>query len=217
MPNRVLHIIQKDLLIDKREKYAFLTSLLYLFSINFVVFKVFDSLQGATRLAIFWILILFTSINIVSHSFKFQLSKRRINYYQLYDPSEFITAKLITNFVKVFIGGMLLLFMQYIMSNEWPKNYGLFMQVYTLATLGIVVLLSMVSMVSVYSSDQNSLITVLALPLLIPILILSMRISLIADRMIVDSGVDHYLMMLTGIDLILLAFTYIFIGIIWKP
>ncbi|MBT8232283.1 MAG: ABC transporter permease [Saprospiraceae bacterium] len=216
MFDRVLHIIKKELSIELREKYTFFSSILYLIAITFVVFKVFGKLEGPTKMALFWILLLFTAINMIGFSFSYQTQKRKLNYYQLYDPQELMTAKLIFNFIKVFLAGLVLLLLMYIFSNEPLKDGVLFFKVYILMVLGIVVVLNLISAISSYNQNQNTLVAVLSLPLLIPILLLGMRVSLISERMFSDSGVAKYLLMLSGIDLLLLTLSIIFIPIVWK-
>jgi heme exporter protein B len=214
--NRIIQIIRKDFLIDSRDKYSYLSSLLYLTAITFVVYKVFDNLNGPTRIGIFWVLLVFTAINIVSHSFSYHSQKRKLYYYQLYKPEELITAKLIGNVIKLFLAGIILAGLQFLFSNEWIKDSGLFFQSFGLAVIGIVAILTLSSALASYAQDQTALVSVLSLPLLIPILLLAMRVSLIADRMFVDTAVNNYLLMLLGIDILLISLTIIFIPIIWK-
>jgi len=106
--------------------------------------------------------------------------------------------------------------LMYIFSNEPLKDPILFFKAYLLMVLGIVVVLSLISAISSYSQNQNTLVAVLSLPLLIPILLLGMRISLISERMFSDSEVSSYLLLLSGIDVLLLSLTFIFVPIVWK-
>lgn len=168
-------------------------------------------------MGIFWIVLLFTSINIVWKSFGSSLSRRRMVHYQLYDPTEFLFAKLIVNFLKLSLVGVMLIFLFTVFSSEGLKDPWLFGKTYVLASFGLVVTLTFISSLSVYSGNQNSLVTVLSLPLLIPILIISMKVSLVSERAIMDTAVDSNLLMLLGIDLLLLVMALIFISFTWKP
>ena len=216
MLSRVFNIIKKEVSIELRERYTFFSSLLYLVAINFVIFKIFNKLEGPTKIALFWVLLLFTAINMIGFSFSYQSQKRKLSYYQLYDPQELMLAKLVFNYAKVFIAGLILMLLMYIFSNEALKNPVLFFKGYMLMTLGIVVVLNLISAISSYSQNQNTLVAVLSLPLLIPILLIGMRISLISERMFSDSGVSNYLLMLTGIDILLLSLIFVFVPIVWK-
>lgn len=149
-------------------------------------------------------------------SFGYQTQKRKLTYYQLYDPQELMLAKMIFNYIKVFVAGLILMLLMYIFSNEALKNPILFFKVYVLMILGIVIVLSLISVISSYSQNQSTLVAVLSLPLLIPILLIGMRLSLVSERMFSDSGVTNYLLMLSGIDILLLSLTFIFVPIVWK-
>ena len=216
MINRIYNIIRKDLITDMRGKLGFVSSLLYLVSVIFVIYKVFGEISGPVRIGLFWVIILFTAINIVSHSFSFHSQRRKPIYYQLYKAEELITAKLILNFIKVFFAGILLLVLQYVLSETFIKNIELFIFGFMLATLGIVAILTLVSSIASYSQNQTGLVSILSLPLLIPILLLAMRLSLISDRMFMDTATNSYLLMLSGIDILLITLVIIFFPVIWK-
>ncbi len=216
MLKAVFHIIRKEMLLEFRERYSFLSSLLYLVAITFVVFKVFGSLSGPTRIGLFWVVYLFTAINIVSSSFSNQSMRRKLTYYQLYDAVDLFLAKIVYNLTKLLIAGGVLVFLQVLFGGEQLAGPGLFTKALVLSAVGLTIILSLISAISSYSDNQNALVAILSLPLVIPILLLAMRICLISERFFSDSAVDQYLMMLGGIDLLLLSLSLIFIPLIWK-
>lgn len=217
MLKRIYHIIIKDLRVDQREKYSFLASLLYLTTITFVLFKVFGNLEGPTRMGIYWVILLFISINIVSSSFGYNTAKRKLSHYQLYDPVELLIAKLVLSFGKLLIAAAVMMLLFLFFSSVPLKDPWLFSQVLVLGCLGMVAALTLISSITIYTQNQTALMTVLALPLLIPILMIGMRVSLISERMFFDTAVDSNLLMLLGIDLIMVVMGLIFINFTWKP
>ena len=219
MLKRIYHIIRRDVTVELRERFTFFSNILYLAAITFVVYKIFGTLEGATKMALFWVLMVFTSINIVGYSFSQISQARKLNHYQLYDPTELMIGKLIINSIKLFIAGVILMGLQSLLGNEWLKQPYLFLQVYILAVIGIVAVMTLVSAISVYSQSQNGLVSVMSLPLLIPILLLSVNVSIISENpetMQLGSTLNNYLLMLLGIDIVLVVLTIIFIPIIWK-
>ncbi len=208
--------MKKELFADMRAQYSFLSSILYLVSIVFVVYKVFGDLSAPVRLGLFWIILLFVGINMTAGSFSYASSRRKLFYYQLYHPGELISAKLIFNFIKLLLAGIILFFLQYILSDSLIKDFQLFSMTFILGIIAITAVLTLVSSLSSYSSDQMGLVSILSLPLLIPVMLLTMRLSLISDRVMVDSASPDYLMMLGGIDLLLITLVIIFFPIIWK-
>ncbi|NNF21368.1 MAG: hypothetical protein HKN67_05465 [Saprospiraceae bacterium] len=208
--------MRKEISNDLRGKFGFTASLLYLVTIVFVVYKMIGEMNPAVKSAFFWVIILFTAINFVSQSFSTHMKKRKIYLYQLYDPTELIISRLILNFLKLMIAGLVLVLIQAAFTNSMVKDPLLFLTGFLLASVGIISILSLVASISIYSKEQTGLMTILALPLLIPVLLLAMRISLVSERMFVDSSVSNYLMMLTGIDLLLVTLVIVFFPIVWK-
>ncbi len=201
---------------DARDKQSLLASLLYLVTITFVIFKVFGDIQGPTRIGIYWVLLLFTAVNIVSGCFGTNASKRKLYHYQLYDSLEIYLAKLITNFSKVFIAGLVLIVLFRVFSDTGLKDPVLFLKTLVLSTLGLVAGMTFISSLTIYSSNQGSLLSILALPLLIPVLMIGMKVSLVSENMFFDTAVDSNLLMLLGIDIIMLVMGMVFISITWK-
>jgi len=213
---RIFHIIHKELLSDARERYSFLSAILYLVTITWVVFKVFGDLSGPTRIGIFWILLLFTAINIVSGSFGSISSRRRLSHYQFYDPFEVLSAKLLLNFVKVLLAGAFLLLLLKVFTEHELQDPILFGKTLVLSSIGLVAALTLVSSMTIYAGNQNALLTVLAVPLLLPVLLIGMKVSLVSERMFFDTAVNSNLLMLLGLDLVMIVLGLIFISITWK-
>ena len=183
MIGRLFHILKKDLTIDGREKHSFLSSILYLTTITFVIFRLFSSMSKPMQIAIYWILLLFTIISFTSGSFSTMGSKRRLYYYQLYDPVEIFIARFISNFAKAIIVGAILLVLFRVFGDFVSENLLLFSQSVGLTVVGMTATLTLVSTMTVFSSDQNTLLTVLSLPLLLPILYIGIRVSMIAEKL----------------------------------
>jgi len=214
---RIKHIIGKELIIERRERLSFLSSVLYLVAISFVVFKLFPDLKGPAKMGIFWILVLFTAILMVGDSFSNMSIKRKLNYYQLYNPIEVVIGKLIFNFVKLCIAATLLVLVFYILGNAPLKDPILFTKVALLTLLGMTGILTMVSSLSSYSSNQSGLVSIMSIPLLLPILLIAMRVSLISEKMFFDTAVNSNLLMLLGIDLLIVSMIIGFVSVTWKP
>jgi heme exporter protein B len=152
----------------------------------------------------------------VGNSFNFQTHRRKLFYYQLYDPVEVMIAKLLLNYVKIMLAGFILILLLILFSGESLVDPNLFVKNFLITIAGLTAVLTMVSGISAYSQNQNSLVAVLSLPLLIPILLLGMRVSLISERFFSDPAVNKYISMLIGIDILLVALCLIFIPLIWK-
>ncbi len=216
MIQRIYHIIKRELTIEYRDSHSFLASLLYLIGITYVVYKVFGDLDSPAKVGLVLILLLYTVINIVGNSFSFQGQDRKVYHYTLYKPLEMLTAKFFFNLLKVVIALCILVGLVVILSNSPLKDAGLYFLTLILCATGLTAILTLVSSISSYTNNQGTLVHVMSIPLMIPILLISMRLSLIAERFIVDSATDNYLMMLIGVDVIFVALLYVFIPYTWK-
>jgi heme exporter protein B len=164
-----------------------------------------------------WIVLLFSGINAVAKSFTQEPNETKIYYYNLLGPVEFIITKLIYNtiylgvvFIAIYAG------FSFFMGNP-VKDVALYWQGASLGILGLAIVMTLISSVSSESEGGNTLlISVLALPLTIPIILLLVKIGASALHLIQDTSVGEDLLMLGGIDLLLLGLTFILFNEVWK-
>ena len=67
--SQVKFLIHKEIVLEWRSKYAFNGILLYVISTVFVCFLAFKAIQPITWNALFWIIMLFASVNAITKSF----------------------------------------------------------------------------------------------------------------------------------------------------
>ena len=216
MFGRITGLIQKELLIEYRESHSFWASLLYLTAIIYVVYRVMGDLSGLTWIAMFWIILLFTSINIIVSGNGGHIRRRALYHYSLYNPIEVLIAKTIYSWVKIIIAGCLLLGFLYVFSENSFSRWPIFIISLLLAGFGIATNLVFLSSVASYANGQSTLIAILSLPILIPVLLLAMKSSSVAGGMIFDSSVQQDLYWLAGIDLLTLGIALLLIPYLWK-
>ena len=98
MWNEVKAIVSKDLRMEWRQPHALGSVFLYVVASIFVAYMGFKQIVNvATWNALFWIIILFASVNAVTKSFVQENSQRQLYYYQLAHPIAIILSKIITN------------------------------------------------------------------------------------------------------------------------
>ena len=96
--NQVKYLIKKEMLLEWRSKYALNGVLLYVVSTVFVCYLSFISVPNKlTWNALFWIIMLFASINAVAKSFLQESRGRHLYIYTLVSPVALILAKTIYN------------------------------------------------------------------------------------------------------------------------
>jgi len=94
----IIFLLKKELLLEWRQKYALSGIILYVFSTVFIVYyTVLNELPKAIWNALFWIIVLFASVNAVAKSFIQENSNRQLYYYTLANPTAIILSKIIYN------------------------------------------------------------------------------------------------------------------------
>jgi heme exporter protein B len=210
-------IIKKEGTIEFRRKHALFGILLFAVVLVYLIYKSFNRIEGLQWDVLLWIVVLFSGINAIAKSFSQESEASRMYYYTLFDAQEVIIAKTIYNFVFLAVIFILILGGFSFFIENPVKNFTLFFEGAILGILGLSVLFTFISSVSGQSGANNSmLMSIMSIPLTIPIVLLLIKITAVAMRLIQDSSVDKDLIMLGGIDLLLMGCMFILFGELWK-
>ena len=69
MIGQIVHLLRKDIQLDLRQRFGLGSIFLYVFAALFVVYLAFGEMEGRTWVTLFWIVVLFASVNAVLKSF----------------------------------------------------------------------------------------------------------------------------------------------------
>ena len=170
-------LIKKDVLIELRNSYAISSILLYIFSIIFIVYFSFISVDPEVWNALFWIVVLFISVSAVSKSFVQESDRLQLYYYSLAHPISVILAKMIYNVLLLLIL-VLLAWGAFSWVTDSPvRDYDLFFLALFLGSVGFSVTLTFISAISAKTSNNGTLMAILSFPLLIPIITTLLKLS----------------------------------------
>src|SRR5688500_15798690 len=103
MFSEVIGLIRKEIILEWRFRYALNGILLYVISTVFVCYLSFKQVNPASWNALFWIILLFASINAVTKSFIQENRGRQLYYYTIASPRAIILAKIIYNMFLVLL------------------------------------------------------------------------------------------------------------------
>ena len=174
----VKHLLYKEVLLEWRSKYAINGILLYVVSTIFVCFISFVSLDNKlTWNALFWIIMLFASINGVSKSFLQESKGRQLYNYILASPGAIILAKTIYNVLMMVALTTIALLVYIIVFSYSPPDLFLFYISVILGSLSFSTIFTMVSAIAAKAGNGGMLMAVLSFPLIIPVLIVLIKLS----------------------------------------
>ncbi len=235
----IVHLFQKDLLLELRQKYAVSGILLYVASSVFVVFYAVGARVGqSTQLsmgvgpmkktvtdvpatasvwaALFWIIVLFAAVNAIAKSFVAEHGNRRLYYFTLASPTAFITAKMLYSAALLGVLSVLSFAVYGVVMANPIQETGLFYLALWLGSVGLAFAFTFVSAIAAKADNSATLMAVLGFPVVLPILLCLVRLSKYALHLNMDRGYTSDLLILLCIDVLLAASAVVLFPYLWK-
>ena len=179
LANEVKYLIQKDLLLEWRSKYTINGVLLYVVSTIFTCYLSFVSLgDKLTWNALFWIIMLFASINGVSKSFLQETKGQQLYSYVLASPAAILISKTIYNILLMLaLTTIALAFYILVFDSFTPPDLWLYYVAVIFGSLSFSTVFTMVSAIASKAGNGGMLMAILSFPIIIPVLILLIKLS----------------------------------------
>lgn len=213
---RVLHLIKKDFMIDWRQQSPFTGILLYLSATIFTSYMAFGGfITNNTWNALFWIILLFTSMNAISKSFS-QEERRSHYYFFLCKPSEIILAKLFYSFLYLIVIASVALLIYVVLVGNPEMDFSLYLVNLLLGCIGLSSAFTMVSAISAKASNRSVLMAVLGFPVIIPVLILAISNSNKILEGFIWMQIQGNVLSLLSVDVIIIALSFVLFPFTWK-
>jgi len=216
----VTYLVQKDFLLELRQKYAFNGMLLYVGSTVFVCYLSFRlrfaNLEVPVWNALFWIILLFTSVNAIAKSFIQENRGRLLYYYSLVSPQGIVLAKIVYNTVLMLVLALICYVFYAIVLGNPVQDDAFFLLTIVLGALGFSTSLTMISSIAAKASNSSTLMAVLSFPVIIPMLLMLMKLSKNAiDGLDRSVSIDELLTLL-AINLIVVSVSYVLFPYLWR-
>ncbi|HCN82054.1 MAG TPA: ABC transporter permease [Sphingobacteriaceae bacterium] len=214
--SQIKFLIRKEILLEWRSKYALNGILLYVVSTIFVCYLSFREINSPTWNALFWIIMLFASVNAISKSFMQENRGRQLYYYTIASPHAIILSKIIYNVIlMLLLSAIALGFYTLVFKN--PLGDPLFYLISVL--LGSISFASVFTMISGIASKANNngaLMAILSFPVIIPLLMLLIRFSKNAmDGLDRSVSLDE-IGVLLGINLVVIIISLLLFPYLWR-
>jgi heme exporter protein B len=211
------HLLLKEIRLELRQKYALSGVLLYVVSTVFVVYITLgQEVGGAIWAALFWIIVLFASVNAIAKSFVQESPRRQLYYYSLSNPASVILAKMVYNALLLLAISFLAFFVFSIVVGNPVKYPWLFYQTIALGALGFSITFTFISAISAKANQSATLMAVLSFPVIIPMLMTLMRLTKISIGLMTDSAYYKDMLILLCIDVILGSLAFILFPYLWR-
>ncbi len=175
--NQVKFLVRKELLLEWRSKYALNGVLLYVVSTIFVCFLSLVSVNPITWNALFWIIMLFASINAVSKSFLQESKGRQLYIYTIASPFALIISKTIYNVLLMTLLTIIALGFYILVFDYVPTDLLLYFVATMLGSISFSTIFTMVSAISSKAGNGGMLMAILSFPVVIPVLIVLIKLT----------------------------------------
>lgn len=212
-------LLHKEFLLEFRQRYAISGIVLYVFSMIFVVYIASAKADIGPKIwnVLFWLVVLFASINAVVKSFVQESGARQLYYYQLAEPSMLLLAKIVYNTLLLLVLSGLSFLAYSVVAGNPVKNPGLFAATLALGSLGFSIAFTFISSIAAKANNSATLMAILSFPVILPILLTLTNLSKFALGLAPPlSSYNRDILNLLAIDAILITLTFVLFPFIWK-
>ena len=214
--SQILKLIRKDILLEWRKKYSFYGILLYLASAVFLINLLVSQPEADSWNVLFWIILLFVSVNAVAKSFLQENKARQLYYYTVLNPKAVIISKLIYNGVLMLIMTLIALGLFILFLGNPAIQFGKFLLVVLVGGLSLSMLFTLLSAIAGKAGGNSALIAILGFPIVIPQLMLLSDLSKPLLQPMLTEGWWQLFFVLIALDVLIILLSYILYPFLWK-
>ncbi|HEY0057251.1 MAG TPA: heme exporter protein CcmB [Pedobacter sp.] len=213
---QVQFLVQKEVVLEWRSKYAFNGILLYVVSTIFVCYLSFKQIDPVTWNALFWIIMLFASVNAIAKSFLQENKGRQLYYYSLASARAVIISKIIYNILLMLVLSVIALgFYMMVFQNPVGDPLYYFFAV-LIGSISFASVFTMISGIASKANNSGALMAILSFPVIIPLLMVLIKFSKNAMDGLDRSVSNNEMGVLAAINLIVITVSLILFPYLWK-
>lgn len=214
--SEIISLLRKEITLEWRQKYAISGILLYVLSTVFIIYISFQKVSPQLWNVLFWVIMLFASVNAVLKSFVQENGNRQLYYFQLHSPLAILLSKMIYNALLLLLIGVLTFVALGFVAGNPIVHSGQFATALFFGGLGFSVTFTFVSAIASKADNSSTLMAILAFPVIIPVLLLLVKLSAGAIGLLGGTGSGSDITMLVAIDLILVALGMVLFPFLWR-
>lgn len=211
-------LIKKEFLLEFRQKSTLGGVLVYVIGTIFVSALCFrGKLDKPTWNALFWVITLFTSVNISGKSFLKETGGQALFNFLHYSPRQFIVSKILYNMVFMLSLSLVTFFFYAFFIRNEVENLGLFLIVLVLASTGLAGVLSLMSAIASKASGNFAIMSILSFPVLMPLILVVIRLSKQAVDGLEWAGVSFsFIVILLALNVLTIALSFLLFPYLWR-
>lgn len=217
MPSKLSALIQKEFLLEFRQKSTLAGIAVYIISTVFISALSFKKIIVPNVWnSLFWIIFLFIAVNNSSKSFIQETKGKGLFNYLYYNPTQFVLSKIIYNMLLMVVLSLLTFFFYSWFVGSMVQDVWLFLICLFFSSTAFSGVLSLMSAIASKANNNMSLMAILSFPVLMPLLLVCIKLSKNAIDGLAWSVSVNYLMILVMLNFLVLALATILFNYLWR-
>ena len=214
---QIQHLIIKEFSLEWKNKNTLMGILLYVVSTIFVCYLTFKQvIDVSTWNALFWIIMLFASINAVSKGFLQESEGRQLYYYTLASAEAIIVSKIIYNTVLMVVLALISFVFYSLFLGSIVEDTPWYLLGVIAGSAGLASAFTMVSAIAYKANNNGVLVAILGFPLILPLMIVIIKFS--NEAMVGVERMDSIgnLLIICLLNLIIIILSYLLFPYLWR-
>lgn len=210
-------LIKKEFLLEFRQKSTLAGILVYIVATVFISALCFKKIIHPTVWnALFWTIFMFIAVNVSSKSFMHETKGKGLYNYLYYSPRQFILSKIFYNMILMAVLSLLTFFFYSWFVGSMVQDLGMFLLALIFSSSAFSGVLSLMSAIASKANNNISLMAILSFPVLMPLLLVSVKLSKHAIDGLAWSVSYKYLLILVMLNFVVVALATLLFNYLWK-
>lgn len=210
-------LIKKEFLLEFRQKSTLAGILVYIVSTVFISALCFKKIIHPTVWnALFWTIFMFIAVNVSGKSFMQETKGKGLYNYLYYHPRQFILSKVIYNMLLMAVLSLLTFFFYSWFVGSLVQDPAMFLLALLLSSSAFSGVLSLMSAIASKANNNISLMAILSFPVLMPLLLVSIKLSKHAIDGLAWSVSYKYLLILIMLNFVVVVLATLLFNYLWK-
>ena len=214
---QLIQLIKKEFSLEFRQKSTLAGILVYIVATVFISVLSFQGkLDKITWNALFWVIFAFIAVNVSGKSFIQETKGKGLFNYLYYNPQQFILSKILYNMVLMAFLSLLTFFFYSWFVGSMVDDMGMFLLSLLFSSTAFSGVLSLMSAIASKAGNNMSLMAILSFPVLLPLLMVSIKLSKHAIDGLAWSVSYKYLLILVMLNFVVIALATLLFSYLWK-
>jgi heme exporter protein B len=213
---KILSLIKKDVLLEWRQKHTFFGVVLYVSCTVFVLYMMAGQPERRIWNALFWVAQLFVTVNTVAKSFLQEGESRMRYYFTLVTPAQYMLAKMVYSLLMMLVMTSISYALFSLLLGNPVLRPGMFLGICLLGASSLSLLFTFLSAIAAQARQNAALMAILGFPIAIPLLMILSNLALGAVATVQQEGWWQMVLLMTGMDVLLLALSLVLFPFLWK-